>query len=180
MKIVLIWDKWQYKYVSRRLDPWTPPQPQQTNSSSHNNNSSVPLCRDNTAQAGWRQGAGRFDKTLDWRHLDISAKLFRRARLSWASPWAFRLGLWMMQDHWSGDGQFIDALNLQNKRFTVSFRVCKARWSGVVVVVSSLISLCVLLTPPLPRAASWDLVTTMQLLAAGFIHCYYGFNRGAG
>ena len=113
------------------------------------------------------------------RHL-FSAKFFRRARLSWASPWAFRLGLWMMQDHWSGDGQFIDALNLQNKRFTVSFRVCKARWSGVAVVVSSLISLCVLLTPPLPRAASWDLVTTMQLLAAGFIHCYYGFNRGAG
>ena len=52
MKIVLIWDKWQYKYVSRRLDPWTPPQPQQTNSSS--NNSSVPLFYDNTAPAGDR------------------------------------------------------------------------------------------------------------------------------
>ena len=62
----------------------------------------------------------------------------------------------------------------------MSFRVCKARWSGVAVVVSSLISLCVLLTPPLPQAPGWDLVTTMQLLAVGFINCYYGFNRGAG
>ena len=64
MKIVLIWDKWQYKYVSRRLDPWTPPQPQQTNSSSNNNNnSSVPLYRDNTAQAG---GRAPVDLTKPW------------------------------------------------------------------------------------------------------------------